>query len=151
MGFGSSFIPLMVTGAALIAAGIIAYILWKTRNNYFSNQLLATYLPLLAIFITGASTILLPLGFRTFGSLTGIGWPLFLVEIVCISLYFILLHVYSSSVGKDSKHMFLATLVGSIIIAAGFYQIYAGSVNYAFACIVVALIYIGFLSHKKWV
>ena len=117
----------------------------KKHITHFTNQLLVRYLPLLAIFATGAATIL----FAKYGSILFNGGLVpALSELIAISTYFVLLHLYSRSVGKDIKHMFLATLVGSIIIAAGFL---GGDPKTIIGGIVVAFIYIGFLGHKKWV
>ena len=66
------------------------------------------------------------------------------------TLYFALLYLYSKAAKKDIGPLFLVTLVGAIIITVGGYLKSIHILTLPGA-VVVAIIYIWFLSHKKWV
>ncbi len=112
-----------------------------TKDTGFFSQILTKYLPLFAIFCLGSSALLIPFD--------GIGWW----EFSYATMYFALLYFYSKAAKKEIGPLFLATLVGAAIVAVGeYFTVYAGaSPAPVVGAIVVAFIYLWFISHKKWV
>ena len=113
-----------------------------TKDTGLFSQILTKYLPLFAIFCSGAFTIAFPT-MNSWAWYTG--WAL-------ATVYFALLYLYSKAAEKKIGTLFLVTLVGAIIIAVGMYFAeQRGAVPFVPVTVVVAFIYLWFISHKKWV